>query len=79
MTARLNITYAGQQGDLPDPVDYNASDAEIRTWAREALAQGIPGIDPDPSADFSDFVVDRFAATEGLPARISLRPKTPFG
>lgn len=77
--AKLNITYGGQQGDLPDPVDFNASDEDIRVWAREALATGIPGIDPAPDADFSDFVVDRFNATGDLPERISLRPKTPFG
>jgi hypothetical protein len=78
--ARLNITYNGQQGDLPDLVAYDASDADLKRFATEALRTGIPGIDPDANADFADFVVDRFPAREEVPFnRPSLRPKTPFG
>jgi len=79
--ARLNITYGGSNGDLPDLVDGDASDADVKAWATEAVrGGGVPGIAVDPGADFSDFVVDRFPPTEGRPfPLLVLRPKTPFG
>jgi len=78
--AKVNITFAGQQGDLPDPVSRDATDEQVREWVTEAVrAGGVPGIDADPSASFQDFVVDRFDAKDGMPSRISVRPKTPFG
>jgi hypothetical protein len=78
--AMLNITYNGMNGDLRDPVHFDATDAEIKAWATEAVRNGdVVGIDADPNVDFTDFVVDRFAAKDDLPARTSLRPKTPFG
>ena len=79
--ARLNITFAGQNGDLPDPVSVDASDTDIRTWVTEAVRTGgIPGIAAAPAADFSDFVIDRFPPTEVRPYALhSVRPKTPFG
>lgn len=78
--AKLTITYNGQQGDLPDAVMFDSNDADVKQWAAEAVAQGgVPGID-GVQADFTDFVVDRFPAREDVPfARLSLRPKTPFG
>jgi hypothetical protein len=61
-------------------VSYDATDEQIKTWATEAVRNGnVPGIQADPNASFLDFVVDRFPATEELPARLFLRPKTPFG
>lgn len=78
--ASLNITFAGQNGDLPDPVLFDASDEQVRTMATEAVrAGGVRGLDLHATADFTDFVVDRVAAHDGLPARMLLRPKTPFG
>jgi len=78
--ARLNVTWSGTNGDLPDPVPRDASDADILQWATEAVQTGgIPGIDADPNASFQDFVVDRFDAKDGLPSRVVIRPKTPFG
>jgi hypothetical protein len=79
--ARLNITWNGQNGDLPDPVSYDAGDGDVRAWATEAVRNGgVPNIPADSNADFRDFVVDRFAATQDTPYnRIFLRPKTPFG
>ena len=76
--AILNITYNKQQGDLPDPLPYDLSDDEIKRIATEALAVGIKGIDP-VTADFTQFMVDRTPAHDGLPDRLSLRPKTAFG
>ena len=77
--ARLNITWKGQNADLPDMIDKDATDAEIKTMATEAVAGGLPGIESDAGANFGDFVVDRFEATAELPARVMVRPKTPFG
>lgn len=78
--ARVNITYQGQNGDLPEPVRYAATDAELLTWVTEAVRAGVPGIAADRRADFTDFVIDRFAATETRPYHlIQIRPATPFG
>ena len=79
--ARVNVTYNGQNGDLPDTVFVQATDADIRAWVTEAVRSGtIPGIYASPSANFRDFVVDRFGATTARPYNlIQLRPKTPFG
>ena len=78
--ARVNITHGGNNGDLPDPVSFDATDADVKAWVTEAVrGGGIPGIPANPNANFADFVVDRFAATGDLPNRISVRPKTPFG
>lgn len=79
--ARVNVTWNGQNGDLPDPVMFDATDADIKTWVTEALRNGsIPGIRADAQVDLRDFVVDRFAVTADIPyARLMIRPKTPFG
>ena len=78
--ARLNITYNGQQGELPDMLSFDTRDEDIRRIATEALQQGIPGITADPRADLTDFVIDRFPARDDVPVnRLSVRPKTPFG
>jgi hypothetical protein len=79
--ARVNVTFAGQNGDLPDPVSVDASDADVRSWVTEAVRTGgIPGVAAAPAADFADFVIDRFPPTEVRPFNMmSVRPKTPFG
>lgn len=79
--AKLNITYGGQNGDLAGLVPVDATDAQIREWATEAVRAGdIAGLPPDPDVDLSDFVIDRFAPTDERPfSAIFLRPKTPFG
>lgn len=79
--ARLNITYANQNGELRDPIPYNASDADIKQWATEAVQNGdIAGFGAHPDVSFRDFVVQRFTPTEERPYNlIMLRPKTPFG
>lgn len=78
--ATLNITWGGENGDLPDEVDYDATDDQIVAWATEAVRGGdIQGIAADPNADFDNFVVQRFAAKDDKPERIMLRPKVPFG
>lgn len=79
--ARLNITWQGANGDLPDLMLTDSSDAEVKAAALEAVRTGgVPGIPADPNADFRDFVVDRFPPSEAHPySKIMLRPKTPFG
>ena len=78
--AQLNITINRQNGDYPDPVSQDASDADIKQIAAEAIHTGyIPGIDADPDVNLTDFVVDRFPATDDLPPRLMVRPKVPFG
>ena len=79
--ARVNITYAGSNGELPDPVSVDAADDEIKLMLTEALRAGdIPGIPADPQADLRDFVVDRFGPSEARPHHLLMvRPKTPFG
>lgn len=78
--AQLNITWNGQQGELPDPVNVDAADGDVLQWATEAVRAGdVPGIDAAPNVNFQDFVVQRFAAKDDLPNRIFIRPKVPFG
>lgn len=81
--ARVNITFAGVNGDLPDPVTFDATDGDIKTWVAEALsAGGIPGIEATGEVDLSAYVVERLPAKpdEDRPTNILLlRPKTPFG
>lgn len=79
--ARVNVTWAGQNGDLPDGVAYDAPDDAIRRWITEAVrGGGVVGVDADARADFTDFVVDRFPANDTRPYNlIQIRPKTPFG
>jgi hypothetical protein len=77
--AKVNVTYGGQNGDLPDPVAFDSTDGDVRGWVSEALRGGIPGIDAQ-EVDLTDFVVDRFSANEARPYNlIQLRPKVPFG
>jgi hypothetical protein len=78
--ARVNVTWNGQNAELPDPVAFDATEGDIKQWVTEAVRAGIPGIRADPAADFHDFVVDRFAASDATPYnRVMIRPKTPFG
>lgn len=78
--ARVNITWAGQNGDLPDPVAFDATDGDVKQWVSEAVRGGIPGIRADPAINLQDFVVDRFNSTDARPYNlIQIRPKTPFG
>jgi hypothetical protein len=79
--ALLNITWDGQNGDLPSPIPFDATEREIRAWAVEAIRSGsIPGIRADRKVNLDHFVVDRFPANKGAPyRRVFLRPETPFG
>jgi hypothetical protein len=79
--ARVNITYGGSNGDLPDPVNFDSTPGDILGWVTEAVRTGsVPNIAADPTAVFTDFVVDRFSATDVIPYnRLFVRPKVPFG
>jgi len=79
--AKLNITWHGANGDLPDLVAYDSTDAMLKQMAEESVRGGyVPGIQTDAGVDLADFVVDRFPATgDVVYNRIFIRPKTPFG
>lgn len=79
--AQFNITWQGHNGDLPDPVSYDAADGDLFQWAAEAVRGGdVPGIPADANVNFQDFVVRRFDATADVPYnRIMIHPKTPYG
>lgn len=79
--ARVNVTWAGQNGELPDAVRFDAQSREILGWVTEAVrGGGIPGIAADRGATFQDFIVDRFPASAARPYNlVQVRPKTPFG
>lgn len=77
--AMVNVTWGGSNGELPDPVSMDASDAEIKQWVTEAVRTGgIPGIPADPGADFTDFVVNKYS-NDVRGNYIMVRPKVPFG
>jgi hypothetical protein len=79
--AVVNITWNSMNGELPDLVQYDSSDEDIRRTVQECIRTGyIPGIAADPNADIRDFVIDRIAATDIRPySLLMVRPKTPFG
>ena len=79
--ARLNITWAGANGDLPDFIPYDATEEALKRIAEESIRDGyVPGITADANVNLTDFVVDRFPATPDVPQpRVMIRPKTPFG
>lgn len=79
--ARVNVTWQGENGDMPDPVSYDATDGDVKQFVTEAVRTGgIPGVRTDMNADFTNFIVERFPSTEDVPFnRLVVRPKTPFG
>jgi hypothetical protein len=79
--ARVNITYAGTNGDLPDPIPFDSQDEVVRRIVEEAIRTGgVPGINVDSDVDLSGYVVDRFGPNEARPNfLLSVRPKAPFG
>lgn len=76
--AQLMITLEGETGQLPDAVQYDLAEDEVRRIASEAVSTGLAGISPRQE-DFQNFVIDRMPPRDGLPARLHLRPKTAFG
>jgi len=79
--ARVNITWAGQNGDLPDPVRYDAGDGDVRGWVAEAIRGGsVPGIPADAGIDLTNHIVEKYPANDARPYNlIQVRPKTAFG
>jgi hypothetical protein len=78
--ATLDVTFDGEQGTIEGGIPFDLSDSEIKTIATECLSSGsIQGIGQKPGANLADFRVDRFNSKDGLPNRLILRPKTPFG
>jgi hypothetical protein len=84
--AMVNVTYNGQNFELPDPVNYTAGDEDVKGWISEAIRTGsIRGVAADPNVDLINFVVDRFdAPADPAPGQrahnlIQIRPKTAYG
>ena len=79
--AVVNVTFAGQNGELRETVPFDAPDTDIKRYVTEAIRTGsVPGIPGDLDADFTDYMVDRFEPTDARPTPLlALRPKTPFG
>lgn len=78
---QLNITFQGVSVDIDLPLDFAATDADIKRVSLELLRTGgIPGIVDPTAADgvFNDFMIDRLRNADGE-ERLFLRPKTPFG
>lgn len=84
--ARVNVTYNGQNFELPDPVHYQAGDGDIKNWVAEAIRTGsVRGVAADPNVNLQNYMVDRFDAP-AVPAEgqrdhnlIQVRPKTAYG
>jgi hypothetical protein len=78
--AVLHITYNGLTADYPLDVEYDLSDADVKSIAVEVVRGGglrglrMPDLDDEA---FAHFVVDRFDSPRGK--RIYVRPKVPFG
>ena len=80
--ARVEVTYKRQHGELPDAVTFDSTDGDIRGWLTEALRTGgIPGIEADPMANLTDYVIEKFDAVPGVRDHkmIQARPKVEFG
>lgn len=79
--AIVNVTHAGQNFNLPDPVTRDATDQQVRGWATEAIRNGtVAGLAADVAANFDDYVIERMPPNDQRPhALIMLRPKVPFG
>ena len=79
--ALVNVTYDGQNGDMPNPVPAEASQEDVLAWVAEALRSGdVPGIPADPRPDLLDFVVERIPVSAAYPyVRLMVRPKADFG
>lgn len=79
--ARVNVTVAGQNGDMVDPVAWDSTDAVLKAMVTEAIqGGGIPGITAAEVVDLSNYMIDRFAASEARPYNLlQIRPKTAFG
>jgi hypothetical protein len=80
-TARLNITWNGANGELPDRVPRDASDEELKQMAAEALETGyVPGIPEVQDLDLTHYVVHRTAPSAEVPdPYLFVTPKTPVG
>lgn len=83
--ARVNITWNGQNFELPDPVHFEAADGDVKQWAAEAIRAGFAGVAADPNINLQNHVVDRFPkAANPAPGQrdhnlIQIRPKTAYG
>jgi hypothetical protein len=85
--ALVNVTYRdGINFDLPDPVQYAATEGEIKGMVAEAIRTGsVANVAADPNVDLANFRMERVDKPT-LPGpnqrehnMILLRPKTAYG
>lgn len=79
--ARVDVTWSGQRGTLPDPVAFDTTDQNLKVMLTEAIRAGsVPGLRADQAVNLTDFVVDRFPPSDARPWNLlDVRPKTAFG
>jgi hypothetical protein len=79
--AKVEVTWKGQHGDLPDPVSRDATEGDVKAWVSEAIRTGgVDGINADPAVNLQNFVIERFGpAGTRLHHLITVRPKAEFG
>lgn len=85
--ALVNVTYKdGINFDLPDPVQYGATDTEIKGMVAEAIRTGsVANVRADPTVDLTNFAIEKVdRPRDPTPGQrdhnmILLRPKTAYG
>lgn len=78
--ARINVTWARQNSDLPDPVLRSITSDEVIRIATEAIRGGDVPEMHDITADLSDQIAELHSPIESRPYYLwTIRPKVPFG
>ncbi len=79
--ALVNLTWAGSNYDIPDPVSVDITDDGIKAMLGEVIQAGSYGISSDQDvAQLRNFMVERDPPNQTHPYnRIVVRPKTSFG
>jgi hypothetical protein len=74
------VTYEGEQGELTNPVPFESAQGDVLAWVKESIESGsVRGMTAHQNVDLADFVVTPYVAKDGLPNRLVVRVKTPFG
>jgi hypothetical protein len=78
--AVVNVTWQGQNAELPNPVSRERSDDEVIAMVTEAIRAGMPGIRADENVTLRGWRVDRDEPNATTPwHRMTVRPKTAYG
>lgn len=78
--ARVNVTFANTNADLPDPVRADTRREDVLSLVQEAIRGGFAGMAAHPEADLEGYEVDHFDPTDARPFELfAVRPKTAYG